>query len=622
MDKRIIIYMIFLGLSFFLIQTFFSPKTPPKYMEEKTVLAEEKIPEKDYEAPSYDENFYVLENEYQQLVFSDIGGSLVEINLLLHSKDPQSIIRPIEFDKIIERDFPQNAQFPQKPFYTHGFIKHSKTTLGGYYPLLRRSIYDKNNDLVFYVNPKHYCLNILSTKDEDALSNMKYKVTRFEKNLIEFEGADNKRTIVKTFYFSETKNSPYLFNVKIKVDGDIKNLWLSSGIPEVELTSNAFLPALKYRTIKGSKTVTDNLSLPKALNTTKGVYVDWISNSNGFFGIIVDPTDENKTGYKTEYIRGINAPTRLTMIDSQYNLYPASKYPGYQTFLPLPTNKEINFRIFSGPFQDHVLKILDEQYSKPLTGYNPDYLSVKSVKGWLSFATEPFAKFLLLIMRLFYNITRSWGFSIILLTLVFRIMLYPLNSWSIKSTMRMQEITPLLKVIDAKYKKDPQKANLEKMKLFKEKGANPVSGCLPILIQLPFLFGMFNLLKNTFDLRGVSFIPGWIDNLTSPDVLFSWKYPIFFIGTEFHLLPIALGIVMFIQSKMNMKKPKDKSKLTDQEKQQMIMMWAMPILFTVLFYKAASGLNIYFFFSMLLGILQQWYMSKHQKREKALKLVK
>jgi YidC/Oxa1 family membrane protein insertase len=179
--------------------------------------------------------------------------------------------------------------------------------------------------------------------------------------------------------------------------------------------------------------------------------------------------------------------------------------------------------------------------------------------------------------------------------------------------MKMQEITPLLKIVDAKYKKDPKRANIEKMKLFKEKGTNPLSGCLPILIQLPFLFGMFNLLRTTFELRGVSFIPGWIDNLTSPDILFSWNYPLFFIGTEFHLLPILLGVVMFVQSKMNMRSSKKGDKLTDQQKQQKIMTYLMPILFVVLFYKAASGLNIYFLCSMFLGILQQLYMTKTKK---------
>ena len=445
---------------------------------------------------------------------------------------------------------------------------------------------------------------------------------RFEKNLIEFEGTADGSAITKTFYFDEATASPYLLNLKLKINGKNKKLWLTTGVPEVELTSNAFIPALQYRILKGTKYSTENISIPKSENFGKETYIDWMSNSNGFFGVLIDPEIDVKGSYISDNIPGSKIPTRISVIDSKYNRYPPQKYPGYNLFVPIPSNtEELSYKIFAGPYQDHVLKALSDQYDKPLSGYNPDYISVKSAKGWFSFASEPFAKFLLIIMRLFYAVTHSWGFSIILLTIVFRIMLYPLNSWSIRSTIQMQEITPLLKVIDAKYKKDPKQANLEKMKVFKEKGANPLSGCLPILIQLPFLFGMFNLLKNTFELRGVPFIPGWIDNLTSPDVLFSWNYPIFFLGTEFHFLPLLLGIVMFVQSKMNMKLPKDKSLLTDQQKQQIIMTWAMPVLFTFLFYKAASGLNIYFFFSMLLGIVQQWYMTK-MRNKKALKVIK
>ncbi|KPK32022.1 MAG: hypothetical protein AMS24_05115 [Chlamydiae bacterium SM23_39] len=551
------------------------------------------------------EYFYVLENEYQQLVFSNIGASLVEINLPLKTSENKSIINPTEFDEKIIKDSYQNVFFPQNSYFKPGFIE-SKNSLGGYYPLLRRSIYDENKNLIHYLYPKYYCLNLLSNNSD--IPNTKYKVTRFEKDLIEFESISSDIKIIKIFSFA--KDIPYIFNLKIKISNNKSNLWLSSGIPEIEISSNRSMNILKY---KNATDIIQNISLPKT-DSKNSSHVDWISNSNGFFGIIIDPLSEIKSGYKTKLISGDKAPSRITLIDKKYDLYPPKKYPGYEVYLPLIKGEEtFNFRIFAGPYQDHILTAIDDIYSDPFKGYNPNYIKVKKIKGWFSFASEPFSKFLLLIMRFFYSITHSWGLSIIFLTIVFRVMLFPLNSWSIKSTIRMQEISPLLKVIDAKYKKDPKKANIEKMKLFKEKGANPLSGCLPILIQLPFLFGMFNLLRTTFDLRGVGFIHGWINNLTSPDVIFGWSYPIFFIGTEFHLLPILLGIIMYIQSKMNMKLPEDKSKLTDQQKQQLIMSYAMPLLFTFLFYKAPSGLNIYFLFSMFLGILQQWFMSYRKK---------
>ena len=184
-----------------------------------------------------------------------------------------------------------------------------------------------------------------------------------------------------------------------------------------------------------------------------------------------------------------------------------------------------------------------------------------------------------------------------------------------KSSLKMQQIAPQIAAIQEKYKKDPKKSQLEVVALYKEKGVNPITGCFPILIQIPFLIGMFDLLKSSFDLRGASFIPGWIDNLTAPDMLFSWNYPIPFFGTDFHLLPFLLGGVMYVQQKIASPLPKDKKLFTDQQKQQKMMGNIMVVVFTVMFYHFPSGLNIYWLSSMALGILQQWITNKnfHQK---------
>ena len=217
-------------------------------------------------------------------------------------------------------------------------------------------------------------------------------------------------------------------------------------------------------------------------------------------------------------------------------------------------------------------------------------------------------------MRFFHSLTGSWAFSIVLLTVALRVMLYPLNAWSTKSMVRMQQIAPEVTAIQEKYKKDPKKVQLEIMNLYRDKGVNPVSGCFPLLIQMPFLIGMFDLLKSTFELRGASFIPGWIDNLTAPDVLFSWSMPIPLIGNQFHLLPILLGVVMFVQQRFMSTAPKDPAMLTDQQRQQRFMGNIMSVVFTVMFYSFPSGLNIYWLSSMLLGILQQYFTTKRMNK--------
>jgi len=214
-----------------------------------------------------------------------------------------------------------------------------------------------------------------------------------------------------------------------------------------------------------------------------------------------------------------------------------------------------------------------------------------------------------LILNFFYILTHSWGFSIILLTIALRLMLYPLNSTSMRSMAKMQKVTPKVTALQEKYKKDPQRARLEIMTLYKKEGVNPLGGCLPTLIQMPFLLGMLNLLKSSFQFRGVSFVPGWIDNLTAPDILFSWTYPLPFLGNSFHLLPILLGACMFFQQRL-MSKIKPGSTPTDQQKQSKMMGNVMTIAFTFLFYHFPSGMNIYWISTTALGVLQQWWIQK------------
>lgn len=572
-----------------------------------------------------EEKFYVLETSYQQLVFSNHGAALSEINLPFRSPtNKDSVVREIEFDRDMVAQHPYNARFPSNPFFTPGeapdaFVEHTEGQLGGYYPLIRRNLIEPGNQRSVKVNPRYYSLNIVSEYPE--LAELVYEVQSFEKNKIVFAATQSHRRITKTFTLDDTI-APYCFNVAIKIEGDSRGLWLTSGIPEVEWISGSPAPALKYRITRNQKSAVENIDLPTDVLTVTSTYPDWICNSNGFLGLILDPLTQIDPGYRVQYVAGTVVPSRLVEIDANHQRFKPQDLPGYMTAIPLKaTGGTMNFRIFAGPFSDSVLRTVDRIYTDPVTGENPDYIACQSFHGWFAFISEPFAKFLFILMKFFYQITGSWGFSIILLTVALRVMMYPLNAWSNKSMLRMQLIAPEVAAIQEKYKKDPKKAQIEIMNLYRERGVNPLSGCLPMLIQMPFLIGMFDLLKSTFDLRGASFIPGWIDNLTAPDVLFSWSTPIFFIGNQFHLLPILLGVVMFLQQKLMSPLPNDPKLLTDQQRQQKAMGSIMSVVFALMFYNFPSGLNIYWLSSMLLGILQQWWTSKTivaSKKSKAL----
>lgn len=614
MDKRTIIFIVVLAASFYVMQLLFpppKPAAPPPAVKTEAPITKTDYQKEPIDMPTGKENFYVLENDFQQVVFSTKGGSVTEINLPFKTKENQrSVVNEINFDRDIEDQSRDNAKFPLNPYniYEDGKTVEKKPSISGYYPLMRRHL-----DGHPPISSSFYSLNLVS--DNDGLENANYKIARFEKDLIEFELISSNRRVVKTYQFA--KEAPYTFDMSISVEGDAKNLWLTSGVPEVELTSGRSSPVLKMRTYRKQKNVVDQLTLPKGITTVSSIYPDWVCNSNGFLGFIIDPLSEIPPGYRTKYVSGNTLPTRLTLIDQKYKLYPADKYPGYEMFLPLKSNGEkTNFRIFAGPFAKDILNAVDATYSNAITGYNPEYIKAKSFHGIFAFISEPFAKLMFSLMQLFHKTTGSWGLSIILLTLVLRIMLYPLNAWSIKSAAKMQEFGPKMQEIKKRYANNPQKQKMEMVKLYKEKGSNPLMGCFPMFIQFPFLFGMFDLLKSTFELRGASFIPGWINNLTAPDVIFSWGRPIPLIGSSFHLLPIIMGIVMFLQTKYSAKKPKTTvvATPTEQQRQQKAITSFMPIIFTVIFYKMPSGLNIYYLFFSLFGILQQWMMNRKMNK--------
>jgi YidC/Oxa1 family membrane protein insertase len=235
------------------------------------------------------------------------------------------------------------------------------------------------------------------------------------------------------------------------------------------------------------------------------------------------------------------------------------------------------------------------------------------IHGWFAFISEPFAKFLFVVMKFFYDFTHSWTLSILLLTIVLKVVLYPLNNWSMQSQSKMEGLGSQMKALKARYGQDPKRYNMELMQLYKDKNINPLSVYLIMFLQLPFLIGMFDLLKSAFQLRGASFIPGWIDNLTSPDVLFSWNQPIFFFGNSFHLLPFILGGITFFQMWFSSRKNKNLETDSEAKKQARLTSITMTVVFTILFYNFPSGLNLYWIFSTILGILQQQLLSKKPK---------
>jgi YidC/Oxa1 family membrane protein insertase len=417
MDRRSFILLILFTTSIFFIHRYFDKDTQVKKSSEQisqVISPTEQIPAAT-KTVLEEEKFYVIENDYQQIVFSNIGGAIAEINLPFKtSANPNSLVLPIEIDTIVKEKYSKNALFPLHPYFTADSPTPKQPVTGGYSPLLRRSILSQQGKTTFQLPPKYYGLNIISDAEEE-LDNAIYRLKRLEKNKIVFELIQNHRKITKTYRFVQeaTQSIPYSLLLDIQVEGDARGLMLTSGIPEVEMISGSPAPDIKYYYERNQKKFVDKLKLPKLTTSIKGSHIEWVDNSNGFFGVIVNAVTEKLPSFEVSAIPGVNNPTRLSMIDSQYNLYPANKYPGYLISIPLKaTSKTMTFRVFAGPFDQEILAKVDQAFQDSQMNDNPNFLGAQSFHGWFSFISEPFAKFLFTIMKFFYSFTHSWGFCI------------------------------------------------------------------------------------------------------------------------------------------------------------------------------------------------------------------
>ena len=564
---------------------------------------------------------YILENETMQIVFSSVDGSVMEINLPLESKsNSASVIKPVGFDANVAHSSPQNNLFPLQPAWkvVGGEKKLVLPQMGGYYPLLRRPELKSFTQIPQFTAEYRNFFCISGKSDPSATRN---SLTSFSEDSLSYVRQGEGRSLRTTFSLSDPKTLPYCFNIQVDGQGDFKDLQMMTGALEVELISNAYTPILEEVILKKNKPSLESISLPK---DTPAIYSSttpiWLGSHNGFFTIITQPTTPQALGgFQVQKTEGGLIPSRLSLIDAAFDRYPAKDYPSYSFQLNLAPQKPIRFttRVFAGPLDKTTLQTIDSTISKT-EGSNPQFKLALTHFGFFAFLSEPVSKFLFLLMGMFHFFTHSWGISIILVTFVIRLFLYPFTSWGLKAAAKTQSLEPELKFLKQKYKNDPRQYQLKTMELYKTHGINPLAGCLPVItglvIQLPFFIGMLDLLKTHFQLRGASFIPGWITDLAAPDVLFSWSLPLPFIGTQFHLLPFLVAAVMFFQPRIPYwLKNTDINTLSEQQRQSMTMMSWMGIAMAVFLYHFPSGLNIYWFFSTLFGIVLQLLLAQRKE---------
>lgn len=217
--------------------------------------------------------------------------------------------------------------------------------------------------------------------------------------------------------------------------------------------------------------------------------------------------------------------------------------------------------------------------------------------GWFDILGKP----MLWMLNFFYSFIGNYGVAIILLTILIKMIFWPITQRGMKSMKNMQKLQPKMAKLREKYKNDPQQMNQEMMALYKTYKVNPLGGCLPMLIQIPFFFAFYKVLLSTIELRHAPFML-WINDLSAPDrLMIGFDIP-YLHGIP--VLTLLMGASMYIQQKMTP---------TTADPMQAKIMQFLPIVFTFIFINFASGLVLYWFVNNLLAILQQYLINRQKK---------
>ena len=304
-----------------------------------------------------------------------------------------------------------------------------------------------------------------------------------------------------------------------------------------------------------------------------------IKKKDGTLEIIDDGDAENKT---------INNAIVAAGFDRYYTTLFFSKKPFKVIVMPdeeqnpvlfIENDKNINLIGYIGP-----------KYVDTLASINKELLDVVQY-GVGTF----FARNLFILLDFLHKIVGNWGVAIIFLVIIVRLVLFPLTYKGMVSMYKLKELAPKMKEIQLKYKKDPQKMQMHMMKLYKEHNANPLGGCLPLLIQIPIFYGIYKLLLYSIELKGAHFL--WIKDLSVMDPYF--------------ILPVLMGVSMYIHQRL--------TPTNFQDKMQEKIFKFLPVIFTVMMATFPAGLVLYWTTNNILSILQQWIINKIMESKKKAK---
>lgn len=381
---------------------------------------------------------------------------------------------------------------------------------------------------------------------------------------VTFKYADREKEIRKKFTFS---NSNYDIWLEISIK-NLTNSPLNIGFPlflgELDFSSDRDQAQFKDITIVS----TDKTIHPNSHKDATFEKIKFLGLRDRYFCAIIEPDNQNLF---SGFVKKVNAQVSETGLQN------------VQT--EIPANAEVinKFHIYLGP-----------QDLQTITAVKSDWTFI------INYGTFDFiAQILLQVLNFLFGLAHNWGWAIIILSVLIYFLFYPLTLKQMRSMKEMQLLQPHIEELRKKYKDNPQKLNKETMELYREHKVNPFGGCLPLLLQMPIFFALYQTLMRSISLRGADFL--WIKDLSQPDRLFTFPVSLPFLGNEFNILPLIMTVGMFVQQKMSMATTATSS----SAEQQKIMMIVMPLMFGLIFYHMPAGLVLYWFINSMLMLAYQ-----------------
>jgi YidC/Oxa1 family membrane protein insertase len=438
--------------------------------------------------------------------------------------------------------------------------------------------YKNRNSRIIFLEPQAAIKEIIFDSYQSYKFPLKYSLLVGDQSLafkrqlttnneVIYSYGDKDKNITKHFLFSNT-NYDIMLEIKIQ---NISAVALTLKLPLILGVIN-FTPN-RNRMIFQDVTVAEKekISYPNIRNKNTFNYLKFIGLRDRYFCAIIEPKEDNYSGFINKTVAnesevGIVSPELLVA-------------PGAEL--------KQKFHIYLGP-QD--LKII--------SAINPDWQPV-IYYGKFDFI----AQMLLKLLKFFFNLVHNWGWAITILSLAIYIILYPLTLKQMKSMKEMQILQPQIEELRQLYKDNTQRLNKEIMVLYRKHKVNPFGGCLPLILQIPIFFALYQVLSRSIALKGANFL--WIKDLSEPDRLFQFPVELPFLGQYFNLLPILMAIGMFIQQKSSIAKMSGSA-----AEQQKIMIIIFPIMFGILFYNMPAGLVLYWFINSSLTLGYQLLVAR------------